>query len=503
MTTAQASPSSGHPVFKDAFQGTILYSIPLLGQRVASILLLSIVTRVLTPDDFGMLSLLEQVGAVLSILLCGAFSASLGYFYFEKDTDRDRGAAAGTAAGGALLLGLLAALAGWCAMGFVARDVFRTADALRYLPLVLICTPFDFTGEALLGWLRVADRQSVFARISLLRIVLNAAGIIVLVGILRMHVMAYLSTTLSCQIIVGTVLAVYLFRNMQVSFSVALFERMFRFSVPLVLSMIAMFVINFGDQFVLRHYRPMGEVGIYALAYRIGMVVAVAYGSFHSYWNAQVYKIMRMEEADAVFARLFTYAVLLVVSVTLGLAICADPGLRVLARPAFRSAVPLIPMLAAANGIRSIGEFLRSLFLAAGRPASKAWCEWIGLAVCVALYFLLIPRYGMWGGAIATLLTFVVMAAISVVWTYRMNPYRVEGVRLVKLGAVTAVIAGLYYAVPVGPSLFGEIVWSGLLLALFPAGLWVLKFPTEGERRAIVSVLRRAAGRADGRAIAA
>jgi O-antigen/teichoic acid export membrane protein len=480
-------------VLKGAFQGTVLYSIPLIGQRIASILLLSIVTRVLTPADFGMLSLLEQVGAVLSILLCGAFSASLGYFYFDKDTERDRGAAVGTAAGGAFLLGLMAALVGWGSMGFLARDVFRSADALRYLPLVLIGMPFDFGGEAMFGWLRVADRQSVFARISLLRIGITAAGIVVLVGILKMRVMAYLSTTLTCQIVIGTLLVVYLFRNTQVSFSTALFNRMFRFSVPLLLSMVAMFVINFGDQFVLRHYRPMSEVGIYALAYKIGMVVAAAYSSFHSYWNAQVYRIMRMEDAEAVFARLFTYAVLLVVSATLVLTICADPGLRVLARPAFRAAVPLIPMLAAANGIRSIGEFLRSLFLAAGRPAYKACCEWIGLTICVALYFLLIPRYGMWGGAIATLATFVAMVCLSVVWTYRMSRYRVERSRLLKMAAVVAVIMALYYAVPV-TSLSREIAWSALLLALFPAGLWALQFPTAGERRAIASVLQRAAG---------
>jgi O-antigen/teichoic acid export membrane protein len=490
MAIIQAPDSSGHPVFRNAFQGTILYSIPLVGQRLASILLLSIVTRVLTRDDFGMLSLLEQVGSVLSMLLCGSFSASLGYFYFEMKSESDRSRVVGTAILGSFLLGAAAALLCAPAMPLFERDVFRSQTALRYLPLVLLAMPFDFTGEAFNGWLRVEDRQTVFAGISVLRIVLTTAGIAVLVGVLKFHVMAYLATTLATHLVVATVLVIYLFRKLRPSVSLRLFGRMFWFSAPLGWSLVAMFIINFGDQFVLRHYRSFAEVGIYAIAYRIGLGVALVYSSFHAYWTAQVYGILQREDADWVFARLSTYAILLVSTATLALTLAAKPALRILVAPDFRAAAPLIPIIAAANGIRSIGEFLRNRFLAAGRPGYKAACEWIGLAICLALYFLLIPRYGMWGAATATLGTFLAMGVISIVWTYRMNPYRVETARLLKLGTAAAVVVLLYYAIPVS-SLTAQIAWSLSLMALFPAGLWVLRFPTSGERHALVSAVRK------------
>jgi len=105
----------------------------------------------------------------------------------------------------------------------------------------------------------------------------------------------------------------------------------------------------------------------------------------------------------------------------------------------------------------------------------------------------------MWGGAIATLGTFVAMAAISVIWTYRMNPYRVETVRLLKLGGMATAIAVLYYAVPVR-SLPGQIGWSLLLMTMFPAGLWMLRFPTPGEWQALSSGIRRMGSRLYGAA---
>lgn len=492
MSTAQGLPSSRRTVFKGAFQGTAFYSIPLIAQRIASICLLSIVTRVLTRADFGMLSLLEQVSAVVSTLLCGSFSSSLGYFYFQKNLEEKRSQVVGTAIWGSFLVGSMAALICWPARGMLARYVFRSQDALLYLPLVFLFLPFNFGLEALLGWLRVEDRQMAYVKIGLLRIGLTVAGIGVLVGVFKMHVMGYLSTTVATYVLTWVCLVLYLFRKLRPSFSFRLFAGMLRFSMPLGLSMLAMFVINFGDQFVLRQYRSLGEVGIYSLGYRIGMIVGSVYISFHAYWSAQVYRILQMEDAEEVFARLLTYTVLLLSSFTLLVTVCSRPGLHVLVKPAFWEAAPLVPAIVVAYGIRHISDFLRCRFWAAGQPSYETACIWASGAVCVALYFLLIPRFGMWGGAISTIATCLVLLAISAVWTYRMNPYRVEGGRLLKLGSVLVVIAVLYYAVPVA-SLALDIAWSALLLALFPAGLWLLRFPTPGEWQAARSAVQRIA----------
>src|SRR5690349_16271756 len=109
MPTGPAA-SSSRSILKGALQGTVIYSIPLVAQRIASIFLLSIVVRVLTTEDFGMLSLLEQVNSILSILLCANMSSALGYFYFQHDTEEHHNRVVGTTVGGALLIGILGAL---------------------------------------------------------------------------------------------------------------------------------------------------------------------------------------------------------------------------------------------------------------------------------------------------------------------------------------------------------------------------------------------------------
>ena len=90
MSPATAPARNGRSVLKGAFQGTIVYSIPLVGQRLAGILILSVVTRVLTAADVGMISLLDHVCSLASILLCNAFSSALGYFYYQEKSNRSK-----------------------------------------------------------------------------------------------------------------------------------------------------------------------------------------------------------------------------------------------------------------------------------------------------------------------------------------------------------------------------------------------------------------------------
>jgi O-antigen/teichoic acid export membrane protein len=489
-TAATPKPS----VIQSAFRGSIVYAVPMIGQRVAGILILSVVTRVLTPADFGMMALLEQVYSILSLLFGGQFTSGLGYFYFQKDSEEHRARVLGTALAGAFALGSIAALVCVPFSRLIAIHVFRNIEAQRYLPLIILGMPFGFLLEALFGWLRVADRQRAFALASLLRVLGTAAGIGVLVGIFKLRVIAYVASWLAVILGLCVALVVYVLRTIRLSWASEVFWGMLRFSAPMALSWVAMFVINFGDQFVLPQYRPLGEVGVYSLAYRIGMLVNVAIASFFTYWNAQVYQIMRREDAEPIFARFLTYCLVLVSGCSLLLVLGARPGLRILVAPAFQQAAAIAPLIVAANAIRAISEFVRTRFLADGLPRMETYCTWIGLAVCVPSYFLLIPRYGMWGAGAATFLTLFVMGVLSFVWTYRIRAYQLELSRLMKLGGITLAIVVVSYVVPVS-SLFAQIAWSALLFCALPAGLWLLKFLTPEELSGVRSILSRVAGR--------
>ncbi len=478
-------------LFRKILQGSSLYSLPIAGTALASVILLPITTSYLSKADIGVLDLLEKISLALTLLLGLNFSSALGYFYFNRTTAEERTPVVGTMFAGSFVIGVLAGGAGLIFATPISRIVLTSPDYGKYLQVIFLLFPLSFLLEAGMSWLRVEDQAPVFVWASFFRIGIVILGTLVAVGALRMRIWGVLTANLSAIGLLAVVLTVYYFRLYPFRFDWPLFVRMVRFSVPLGLSGVAMFVIHFGDRFILPHYRPLGDLGIYSIAYKIGMLISVAFGSFQNFWNAQIYQIAKRRDANSIVARTFSYLMLILSFCGLGLIVAAKPVLHLLTREAFWDAALLVPVIVLAYYARAVGDFFRCIFLVEGRPGYDAACNWIGAMVCLAGYFALIPRWGIYGAAIATLITFLTIGAVSVVWARRLNPFPVEGARLGKIFLAAAVPLAAYFLLPVS-SRAGEIGWAVLLLGSYPALLVLMRFPTPGEWNLVKSLPSRA-----------
>jgi O-antigen/teichoic acid export membrane protein len=482
-------------LFRDLLKGTVLYSIALFGSRIGGTVLLPINTRFLNPADYGVLELVEQSTMVLSILLGIQFSAALGFFYFEKDSEDTRQRAASTAVIGAVLAGIVAALIGLPLVRPMSRLIFGNADSYILLQLSFTFLPLAFALESLFSWVRIANRPGLFTFASFLRLGITIVSTIILVAVFRLGVLGVVVSSNLAITGVACLLIFYFIRRVPVIFDWRLLVRMVRFSLPLTAGSVAMFIIHFGDRFILPHYRPLAELGIYGIAYKIGMLISLIYGAFQTYWSAQVFAVAKRDDADDVIPGIFTYVLLMLSICALGLTVFCRPAIHYLTRPQFEGAAMIAPLIIAAYYIRSIAEFFRCFFVVHAHPEYEAICNWISAGVCLASYFILIPRFGMWGAAIATAITFVIMAVIAIGWSYRLRHYHFEIARISKIVAVTAGLAAFDLAFPITSPVLQILRGTALVLTL-PLMLSLLRFYRPSElahaRSLLAGVLRRA-----------
>ncbi len=488
---------SPRALVKEMLQSSSLYSIAMIGQRLSSLIMVPILTRHLTPADYGALDLLEQIGVVTGVLLGANFSESLGYFYYHKDNQENHagpGRTVTTTLIGSLMIGCAAAAAASLLAPLLGRIVFRSDAFVPYIRLVALGLGLSFVLEAGLGWLRIENRARTFVLAALGRTALSVVAVLVLVAGLHWRIGGVLGGNLIAGAFVTIPLTVYCLRIYGLAFDRALFLRMVRYAVPIALSASALFVIHFGDRFILPHYRSFQELGLYAIAYKLGMLISFVHGSFHTYWSAQVFRLVQRDDAHSVVPRIFTYMCIVLSFCALAFTVGASPALRIFATPAYYGAVVLVPVIVSAYLMRAIGDYFRSFFYTEGCPGNDSIVQWIAAVFCLGAYFLLIPHYGAMGAAIATLLTFLAVAIISMVWVYRIRPYRLEGTRLIKIAAITAALGLLHFLLPVS-SLVVEIGLDVLLLAAYWLLLILARVPLDNEWHAVLSVFRRLTGR--------
>jgi O-antigen/teichoic acid export membrane protein len=494
LMSATPTPASAPTLFKNVARSSAAYSIPFVVQRLAGFLLIPITTRFLTPSDFGIVDLLDQALTVIALLLGIRFASALGYFYFKQDSAVSRQRVASTAILGAALVGTGAALLNWPFPAQLSRLVFGNVSAAPYIRIALLTWPTGFAAEALFGLLRLKNRTGMYNLVSIMSLALRITAMLVLLVLLRLRVAGMLYSSVVTATLTTLFLSAYTFRSMPLVFDFRTFGRMAKYAMPLGVGSIATLIIHFGDRFFLPHYRPLAELGVYVLAYKIGMLMSFFYASFDSYWSAQIFQIFQREDSDRIFARMFTYVMLGLSSIGLALVVCAHPVLRIMVAPAYRGAAALIPVIVLAYFVRATGDFLRSVFMVTGRTGCDAITNWIGSLVCLASYWLLIPRFGAWGAAWATVLAFAIIAAISAVWTFRIRHYQLESGRLIKIGLGLGV-AFLPYLALAGSSVAAQIAIAAASLAAFPAALWTLRFATPGEvqnaRAGVYAVLHK------------
>jgi O-antigen/teichoic acid export membrane protein len=487
-TASSAQPPSARALFQNMLKGSSLYMIAMAAPSLTSLILVPIVTRHLTTSDYGVLDLLQQTSVVISVLLGINFASALGYFYFEPNAVKAR--VVSTTLAGALLFGTLAGGAGCLLAAPISGLVLKSPVYAPYLRLIFAAMPLSFLLEAGFSWLRAEDRTPQFTGAVLLRLSLILAGTLILLLHFGFRIGAVVGANVIAVGVVALLVAATGVRLHGFRLDRVLFKRMFRFALPLTVSALALFVIHFGDRFILPRYRSFADLAVYAVAYKLGMLLGPVQAAFEAYWGAQVYQIVKRPDAGSVFSRTFTYLTLTMSICALGVLVATKPALRIMTPPAYFRAAALVPIIVLAYYIRALGDFFRYLFLAQGKPSYDAACNWITAGCSLGAYVLLIPPYGILGAAVATLLTFALAGAVSMIWSYRIWPYRLETGRVGKLLAVTGGLGALHFALPAS-STAAEIAQGAALMAAFVGLLFLWRFPSPEEKRA----LRAAASR--------
>jgi O-antigen/teichoic acid export membrane protein len=332
----------------------------------------------------------------------------------------------------------------------------------------------------------------LYVQLTVIQTVASAALNALFLVKFRMGVQGMLTTSMITSAAMTIFLARYTLASREISIDPKKIFQMFRYCLPLGLSGLAVFIIHYGDRAFLRRTVSLGDLGIYALAYKFGMLIAFAHAPFHLHWTSQVCKIARLPQGEKIYTRSTTVLVATLLLAGLLLAFFAEPLVRILAGPAFSGASGLVPWIGCAYVLRAIGAHLQGAFIVEGRPGLEFRVNAVGSLACLAAYATLIPRFQLWGAVAATLLGFGVILVYSYWEAQRLRRFPFEYGRLLRICLVAGLAAAVFYAIRPAN------VWSqagvALLCALiYPAGMW--SFCLDVEERSQLLLIARGAFR--------
>ena len=453
----------------------LIYGSGVWAGKAIGFIMIPFYTRALTPADYGVLELASRTVDIIAMILALGLAAALIRFHADAKTEDASEAVIRTAVVFAGLVGFSAAGVLAVSAGPVSELVIGTARYTLIVRLALVGMGLELATMVPMALLRLREQSALFTAVNLGRLLVALGLNIYLVVIQKMGVVGVFISNLVGVSLVLTVLVLATRRYWRPAIDFGVLRRMTAYSLPLVPSSLAMFVLNFGDRYFLRSCWGLRALGIYALGYKLCLVMpGMVMEPLGLAWSAVMFEVANREDADRLYARYFNGYMFCVVFSSLVIAALSRDLIVVMADPGYGDAWKIVPVvLLGFVAWASVNIFEIAALIEKKTYYRTLSCLTAG-AVALAAYALLIPRWGGMGAAWATVLGFAAMSSTAYVFSRRLRPIPYDLRRAAILVALGSVIYGTTAIVP-GVGLVQALAKLCIVL-LLPALLYAVGY---------------------------
>ncbi len=470
---------------KSILKHASVYGLGDILSKGIAFILIPFYTHYLTTDQYGTLELLDLTSYVVAMILATGVGEAVYRYYFNYDDANKKRMVISTAiitywANLAVGLPLLLIFS-----ESISNLVFQAPDFYRLFNIMFITTGIALSNEIPRVLIRIQKKSVVFVVVSLTKLALNLSLNILFIVKFGMGVEGILYGGLIATAVVGVYLLYYTFKQIRLEFSFEILKGMFMYGLPLVFNWLGMFVLHFGDRFLLQRLSSLSDVGIYGLAYKFGMVLNfVILTPFLNIWKPKQFEIAKEPDAKNIFSSIFTYFCFVMVFAGLGLAVMIKDIIFLISDAEYHSAFQYVPVILLANVFFMAYWYTQVGLLLEKKTKYLGIAAVLGAIINVGCNYFLIPLYGVWGATITTLISFLFFFVFTTYYSQKYYPIKYQAGRLLKI-AVTA--GSIYYVatfIHIDSTIISLVV-KFIVALFFPVVLILLKFYTTEEKNKI------------------
>ncbi len=410
-TDASRSPTRTHGPVRRLLSESGLYGLSSAAVQGVNVVLIPVYARVLGLAGVGEIALLNTTSLLLFTI--AGFALAQAFFRSYVRDARDRSARRRVLGVSTVLRSIVAGIT----VGIYLLIIYPTlaqqlidvpADRLAIAligPIVL----FDAIGQGPLQWLRGERRPRPFVMLSLGRAILAAVGSLFAVIVGGWGIVGVASANLVAAALAAAVGIAMMWRaqGQIVAWDSKLAGSMLRFSAPLVPAAVALWALNLSDRFLLKGFVDVTAVGIYVVGYTLGAVVNFAIVQpFSLAWAAAKWDVARAPDAAEQLRRFQRLVGAICAGGALVVSALGVDILLILVPSAAEEARYIVPFSAFAYAIYASYNIVSTSLTIRDRTVILGAVTIVAGVANVVINLLLIPRFGIIGAGIATLLTY-------------------------------------------------------------------------------------------------
>ncbi len=459
--------------------------------KAIAFVLIPLYTRFLTPEAYGVYSLVLTFQAILIIVLGLGFNSAIFKVYNEVEDEGEKKRVVSTALLTLLFWGLPLTILLFMSVPFLSHLIWSSTETALYLKILFVAIFFDIFRLMALAFLRAREKPILYSAINIINFLVLVSLNIINVAIRKRGILGIMESQLITSMLLSIGVGFMVFRRIGFGFSRKYLRGLLDFGLPLIPGGMAAWSLTMTAYYFIHHYCTGHEVGLYGIGLRFGMILnMLIVHPFRTAWLPFVFSIKDDQHANRVYSLALTYFCLVGFTMLLFLSILGKEIVLITATEAFLGGYRIIPFIALAYLFYGLYNTVDIGVLLTGKTKVYAFITLLTALLQIGLNFLLVPLWGIMGAALVMAFSYMVLFLIMFFTAQKLYPIRYEIGRLVKMSIIGIGIFIISLFIQSG-SIWLSILIKICLITIFPVLLWIFKFFHPQEISAIKDFIKR------------
>lgn len=478
---------------KELTRDTAIYGISTIIGRFFNFLLVPFYTNVFTASEYGIAFIIYSYLAFLNIFYIYGMDAAF-MKYSSTAVDDEKSDMFSTP----YLMVTLSSLILSSAIIFFRNSLSQSMNVPDTYSYILLIVAFILILDTLtlipFANLRLERKATKFAVIKTINIVINLSSNLILILVYDYGIEAMFISNLLASAFSFFALLPDTFRRLKFRIKKPIAVKMLKFGLPYLPASLASMVVQVIDTPILDRLTDSATVGIYKANYKLGIFMMLFVSMFNYAWQPFFLNNAREENAKEIFSKVLT--LFLIVSSLLWLVLSlfiediASINIwegRTLIGKDYLEGVIIVPIILL--GYLFYGLYVN--FTAGIYIEEKTnyfpYVTGLGAVINIIVNFTLIPVYGITGAALATLASYLVMAAGLYFVSQKFYPVKYEYRKVISLILMLSVtIVVIYY---VQSNLGLTLIYKLIIFAVFIVVMFLLRVIKIDELRSTAALM--------------
>lgn len=414
---------------KKLFKQTAIYGLATVLPRMLSFLLLPLYTALLNTAGYGEVSVIFAWFAIFNVLLAYGMETAFFRFYSQEE---DKNKVISTS-----LLSILGTTGFFVLAALLFQESMAqiTGIEVKYIRYAIFILALDALVIIPFAWLRANERPTRYAVIKILNVSLNFGLNIffllllpkivqgnpesLLSGLYRENLeISYIFISNLVASGVTLILMSHLYLQQPFFFDKALWHKMIRYSMPIMIAGVAFTINEVFDRILLEWLLPediaKSEVGKYSACYKLALFMTLFATAFRMGIEPFFFNHFKTENPQKAYAQVTNYFVVLGSIILLSVVVFADVLKVIFVRnEAYWEAMSIVPLIVLASFFLGIYHNLSVWYKVTDRTKIGAYISLIGALLTIVINMAFIPRFGYVASAVATLVAYGSMMMMS------------------------------------------------------------------------------------------